>query len=132
MKVTASTNNVELQFRYRASGSDIATNYRSALFQIGNANTTQTLGGATTFIDFGNLRASSIFSAYDVTVYFPNMTGRRPLSFTGWNAYGDPGSDGVYLGAGDEIGGGGAYDGFTLLASTGTIAGTVRTYGIAN
>jgi len=122
-----------VQFRYRASGSDITSGYRSAYLQIGSGNTTQTLGGQTTFINLGLGRDSTAPSGVDMTVYTPAVVSiRRPLSFTSWNSYGDPGTDGGAFGAGDNLLGGAAYDGFTLIAASGTISGTVRTYGLAN
>ena len=128
------TNAAELRWRYRVSGTDVTTGYRTALFQVGSSNTTQTLGGATTYITLGLMRGGTGYpNGYDMTVYIPNEASyRRPLSFTAWGAYGNPGTDGAYWGAGDELGGGAAYDGFTLIGNGGTISGTMRLYGLAN
>lgn len=128
------TNAAELRLRYNVSGTDVTTGYRTALFQIGSSNTTQTLGGATTYITLGLMRGSTVCkNGYDMTIYDPNTAGqRRGLSFTAWNAYGNPGTDGAYIGAGDELNAGSAYTGFTLIGSGGTITGTVRIYGLAN
>ena len=132
--VYSDTNGAELRLRYNVSGTDVTTGYRTALFQIGSSNTTQTLGGATTYITLGLMRGSTVCkNGYDMTIYDPNTAGqRRGLSFTAWNAYGNPGTDGAYIGAGDELNGGAAYTGFTLIGSGGTITGNVRVYGLAN
>jgi len=132
--VYSDTNATSLRFRYNIAGTDITTGYRSALFHAGSNNTNKNLGGSTTYITLGNLRGSIVAkSGYDVTVYDPHTSGnRRGMSFTAWNAYGDPDGDGAYLGAGDELNGGADATGFTLFGSGGTISGTIKIYGLAN
>jgi hypothetical protein len=124
----ASGTDVELQLRGRIAGVDKTTGLRDTRLQIQNTTLTGTIDNA---LRIGN--TSNTFPAFAVgnfTLFNPNIA--TATTFSGQSLYtSNAGVDnqfvhGGYCNVAEQ------WDGAKIVASTGTISGTVRVYGYRN
>ncbi len=109
--------------RLRVSGTDASTNYDSRRSDLGG-----TYGASTSTAEFklGFMNASACAST--VHIFRPAVA-----AATAAHALSNSGATGAqfYVGGGAHTAAT-AYDGFTFIADSGTITGTVRVYGLVN
>jgi len=128
-----SINATTINLRFRASGTDTTTNYKSYLATPLDNN--YTTGGAITLVSTTNIIAgyrhrtvneSSSYFEINNPFATKNTLTNGGYNSTGTSSEGNAGTlAGILL---DST----SYDGFSLIASTGTITGTVRIYGYGN
>ena len=129
ISLTATSTDLAFRMRLRAAGSDSATNYFWGGYAVpttGSSVNYQT--GSATQIDLGDVDSSNAeYGGWSIDVLRPQKANRTIFNLQGTNTSGAGLFYGLYLSAVHNQAT--AYDGFTLLASSGNFTGNVRVYG---
>lgn len=128
--ITAKSALGAVNFRYRVGGSDDNTaNYNQAAIFVrtNNASAGDGSGAATSITSFGTSDANVISLIAQVSN--PQLAVHTQTTHQYFG--GDSATLFVYLG-GSDFRANTVFDGFTLIAASGTITGTVRVYGVQN
>lgn len=126
MDISASAG-MTLSARYSASGTPFTSaNYSYAVFGLTSGNSSVNIA-ATSQSSFAIATMAWDTEEYEMTIYKPNLATRTAATWqkTGLNSASGP----VYFTGGAVLDNGTTFNQIQLLPSTGTITGTVRTYG---
>ena len=131
LNVNGSVDGTICRLKLRASGTDSSASYYFGLAQTNSAGTVAGSNGnnVTTGWTLTNIRNSATArNTADVTLYSPQLAIATNYTVTG--AFDNGAIVAGHAGGGTHDAGT-AYDGFTLLASSGNITGVVYVYGLA-
>ena len=133
VNISGSANDSENTLRLRASGTDNSSaNYQSTVCGAFNSGGNfVSFTGATSIFGIPANGQTGTFSAWTVNVYRPNTTDAWK-QVTGVGGYKHSGVNTITRTINGYLNSATQFDGFTFLAASGNITGTVRVYGLKN
>jgi len=131
--ITASSNNCDFGMKFRNAGSDLTNAYYGGFIGLNHSGTTVTFAlnnaASIKLTEFNTFTKQAGY--VDISVGAPFLTSTASVV---WSSVGVQSSTGTGLGGSGGVGHdtAGTRDGFSLIASAGTIAGIIRVYGYKN